>query len=155
MDNSSVMSNKAMKLVREGMRVVDAKGDDIGTVEEFKMGDPEAMTTRGNESHPGEPVWPDDDEPKVPEPIRSDLLRMGFVKIDTGDIFDRDLYVRADVVDAVSNDTVTLTLPKERLAHEDSQAAEFAHQGDPRVVPPGGVGFAFGRGSGGGTSANI
>ena len=155
MDNSSVMRNGAVERVREGMKVIDSNGDDIGSVEYIKMGDPEAVTARGNESSPGEPVWPEDDEPQVPEPIRSDLLRVGFIKVDTGDFFDRDLYFRADVVESVTDEAVRIRLPKDRLAQEDNYAAEHAHQGEPRVVPPGGAGFAFGRSTGGGTSANI
>lgn len=34
----------AMAQAREGMRVVDAAGEEIGTVENLKMGDPEATT---------------------------------------------------------------------------------------------------------------
>ena len=39
-----------MGQVREGMTVVDANGDEVGTVASFKMGDPAAMTTMGEET---------------------------------------------------------------------------------------------------------
>src|SRR5207249_1306676 len=49
LDNTSVFKSKLIERVQEGMRVIDANGDDIGSVEHLKMGDPEALTTAGNE----------------------------------------------------------------------------------------------------------
>jgi hypothetical protein len=121
------------------MHVVDANGREVGRVEYVQMGDPEAVTTEGQ----GEPYrrWPvvlgdaladEFDEPDVPEPLRSQLLRYGFVKIDGPgpEWFDTDLYVRADAIAEVSGDTVKLTVPKERLIKEDGDD-------DTRPVPAG------------------
>src|SRR5262245_46814461 len=48
----SVFRTQLIELVREGMGVHGADGERIGNVELVKMGDPEAMTTRGNDMTP-------------------------------------------------------------------------------------------------------
>jgi hypothetical protein len=74
-----------LELVREGMLVVDVDGREVGEVSYAQMGDPEAVTTCGNPpavtSLAGS-VSVDGAEPDVPEPLRSRLLRHGFVKVD-------------------------------------------------------------------------
>ncbi|HEV8638405.1 MAG TPA: hypothetical protein VG370_29680, partial [Chloroflexota bacterium] len=47
---------------------------------------------------------------EVAQPIRADLLRVGFVKVDGPNLFDTDRYVRADVIEAVEGDTVRIRL---------------------------------------------
>ena len=145
MDNSSVFKTQLLERVQEGMRVIDANGDDIGYVQFLKMGDPEALTTAGNEptvSAGYVPLTDDADEPEVPEPIRSDLLRVGYIKVDEPDLFDTDRYLRADVVDRVEGDKVFLKLPKGRLAVEDGddlanvQPSHRVPPGDRRIVVP-------------------
>src|SRR5688500_481828 len=130
MDNTSVFKSQLMERVHEGMRVIDAKGDDIGYVAHFKMGDPEALTTKGNEPTVSAgyiPLSDDADEPEVPEPIRSDLLRVGYIKVDGPDLFDTDRYLRADVVERVEGEKVFLRLERDRLAveHGDQLAKEI------------------------------
>lgn len=110
--------------VREGMQVVDVHGEELGTVEFVKMGDPEAATTRGS-------AQPSNDlveivaeaftggEPELPEPKRAQLLRYGFIKIDGPDFSDTDRYVRSDRIREVSADTVFLTVSKEQLPSEE------------------------------------
>jgi hypothetical protein len=137
-DNSSVFRNKWMEMVREGMEVVDVDGNSMGTVEFIKMGDPEALTTRGNEPTPSAGVMPmtnESDEPQVPEPLRSDLVRVGFVKIDGKNLFDTDRYFRADTVDRVEGGKVFMKLPEERAAVEGSDELEYEVQPDERVRP--------------------
>ncbi len=82
-------SEDPISRVHEGMRVVDATGDEVGKVQFVRMGDPEAITTEGNEGQPSElmgkiasAVLPEEREPDVPEPLRTNLLRTGYVKID-------------------------------------------------------------------------
>src|SRR5437660_707247 len=43
------MNSATIARVQEGMRVVDATGEQVGKVAYVKMGDPEAVTTQGNE----------------------------------------------------------------------------------------------------------
>jgi hypothetical protein len=137
-------------LVRRGMRVVDADGAPVGPVEYVQLGDPAAVTTAGAEM-PVPATWALAEaamdryaEPDVPEPLRSRLLREGFVKIDGPgpDLLDTDLYVRADAIASVAGDTVTLTLRKEQLIVE-GLGAEPA--GDAAPVPAGALWWVVGR----------
>ncbi|HEV8633949.1 MAG TPA: hypothetical protein VG370_06880, partial [Chloroflexota bacterium] len=58
---------------------------------------------------------------EVAQPIRADLLRVGFVKVDGPNLFDTDRYVRADVIEAVEGDTVRIRLPERRLPVEGEE----------------------------------
>ena len=115
-----------IELVRDGMTVVDVAGEEVGEVEYVQMGDPQAATTEGNEQ--GEPgllgnvanaVFGDEREPDVPGPLRAQLLRYGFVKVDGPGLTDTDRYVRSDRIASVSGDTVTLSVSKDRLVTEE------------------------------------
>ena len=96
--------------VHEGMRVVDADGNKVGTVELVKMGDPEAVTTEGQDTGL--------DEPNLPPPFADRLLRIGFLKVDRKGLFARDVYVASTEIDRVDNDTVVLSLPQHMLLTE-------------------------------------
>jgi hypothetical protein len=111
--------------VHEGMQVVDSAGDEVGKVELVKMGDPEAATTQGSESEArgligaiGRALTPDEAEPDVPAPLRDNLLRTGFLKVDGPGLFGTDRYVRADLIQAVSPDRVILVVRKDQLPRE-------------------------------------
>jgi len=115
-----------LERVQEGMRVVDASGEDVGKVQYVQMGDPEAATTAGNDrprtdllGAVGEAILPDEAEPDVPEPVRSNLRRTGYLKIDGHGLIDTDRYVPSDRVGDVSGDVVRLTVRKDQLAKED------------------------------------
>jgi hypothetical protein len=101
--------------VHEGMRVLDADGDKVGTVELVKMGDPEAVTTKGQDTGLG--------EPRLPPPFADRLLRIGFLKVDRTGLFTRDVYVAATEIDRVDNDTVVLSVPQQMLLAETAQPA--------------------------------
>ena len=118
--------NDQMSRVQEGMRVVDARGDEVGKVEFVRMGDPEAITTEGNDGRPTElmgriasAVFPDEREPDVPEPLRTNLLRTGYVKIDGPDLKDTDRYASSEQVRDVSGDTVRLSVARRQLPVEE------------------------------------
>jgi len=128
--------------VREGMTVVDANGDELGKVAFVKMGDPEAVTTAGQ----GLGAGVDDDvvvgapagsasttsgagvveglggifgggaEPDLPESIRNQMVRVGFIKVDGKGWFDTDYYASADQVAGVAGDTVRLGVSRDALA---------------------------------------
>ncbi len=104
--------------VRQGMTVVDAAGEELGKVDFVKLGDPGAATVGADE--PAEPgffaaIFVGDGEPDVPEPLRSRLLRFGYVKVDGAGWIDTDRYVTADLIAGVSGDTVRLTARKDEI----------------------------------------
>ena len=108
--------------VSEGMRVIDANGDDIGKVVSVKMGDPTAVTTVGEEASGGTSVLDDagnifggDGDPDLPETFRNELMRVGYIRIDAKGWFNRDRYAAADQIAGVSGDTVRLSIDKDAL----------------------------------------
>jgi hypothetical protein len=88
------------------------------------MGDPEAVTTAGQrEDGPHgllDAVARDlaGVEPDLPPTLAARLLRTGYIKIDGKGLLDRDRYARADEIAAVTEDTVTLTVPRDDLPAE-------------------------------------
>jgi hypothetical protein len=86
------------------------------------MGDPQAATTAGNEDRPPGPIervaeaMGGEREPEVPEPLRSRLVRSGYVKIDSPDLLDHDRYVPSEYVREVADDCVRLSVRKDDLA---------------------------------------
>jgi hypothetical protein len=97
--------------VREGMRVVDATGKDVGRVEFVKLGDPDAVTPQGQAT--------DALEPRVAGELAERLLRVGFVKVDRKGFFNDDAYVAMDEIDRVEGDTVHLLVKDDALLRED------------------------------------
>ena len=94
--------------VRRGMSVVDLAGERVGVVDLVEAGDPEAASSPGQAS--GGLVAEakrafGSGEPRVPAELASQLVRVGFVKVDGQGILGRDVYVAAvqvkDVVDGV------------------------------------------------------
>jgi hypothetical protein len=126
MQIGSSVDTSALARVQEGMRVVDAMGEDLGKVEYLQMGDPEAVTTEGNEHRPDDLVgrvveraFPEESEPDVPEPLRSELQRTGYLKIGGHGIGGKARYVSTERVSAVTGDTIRLSVRKGDLARED------------------------------------
>ncbi len=120
-------STRLLEQIREGMRVVDATGEEVGTVEYIKMGDPQAVTTVGEVMDRDDTLIEDaarafgaDPEPDVPEPFRSELLREGFVKVDGPGWFGADRYLRAVDIGDVTMDTVRLRVAKEALPSDNA-----------------------------------
>lgn len=133
----NVFRGGPIERVREGMEVFDLEDNKIGTVDMVKMGDPEATTTRGEEPTPQAGVMPMSDEayePEVDEPLRSELVRAGFLKIDGG-LFGADRYVPADAIDRVEGDKVFIRTPERRLPKEDGDDLWHEIQPDDRVRP--------------------
>jgi heat induced stress protein YflT len=96
--------------VVEGMRVFDAAGKEVGKVEFVKLGDPEAITTLGEET--------DNGEPRVAGELRERLLRLGFVKVDRKGFLKSDAYVAADEIDRVQDGAVHLTVTDKEMLKE-------------------------------------
>ena len=96
--------------VTEGMRVFDADGKEIGKVEFVKLGDPEAITTLGEEA--------DNDEPRVPGELGERLLRLGFIKVDRKGFLKAAAYAAADEIDRVQDGAVYLTVTDKAMLKE-------------------------------------
>lgn len=111
-----------ISLVTNGMRVVDAEGNEIGKVDEVRMGDPGAVTAR-------EPGFTDGNTTideigraifgvgsQLPGPVRETLLRIGYIRIDgKGWLFDKDHYAASDQIARVEGDIVHLTVAENVL----------------------------------------
>lgn len=112
-----------MGQIRGGMRVVDAGGEDVGTVEDIKAGDPEAVSAQGQAA--GGPGLMGDlsaafvgAEPDLPTELAERMLRVGYIKIDGKGLFAKDLYAAADRIDRVEGNTVHLGVSRDQLVPE-------------------------------------
>jgi hypothetical protein len=107
--------------VREGMKVLDANGDDVGSVRRVRMGDPEAVTDRGQVME-GADTWWDDianalfgPDADLPESTRHEYERVGFIQIDARGIFNADYLASALQIAGVSSDEVRLNVDRDAL----------------------------------------
>ena len=112
-----------MTQVHEGMHVVDAAGKDVGRVKLVQMGDAEADTTEGNEDRETQidffaEALGGEHEPDVAEPLRSRLIRSGFIKVDSPNPLKSDHYVPSDYVREVSGDRVRLSVRQDEMPRE-------------------------------------
>jgi hypothetical protein len=100
------------------MEVFDVDGKPVGRVAYVQLSDQDVVTTEGE----GPLVIStfDDEEPDVPEPMRSQLIRNGFVKIDGPgpELLDTDYYARADWIESVVGNMVTLNVHGDELIKE-------------------------------------
>jgi hypothetical protein len=126
MHSTTNANTSILERIQEGMHVVDSTGEKVGKVEYVQMGDSEAVTTAGNDRRPndvvglvGDALLPDEAEPDVPEPLRSNLRRTGYLKVDGHGLTDTDRYVPGDRVRDVAGDVVRLTVRRDQLAKED------------------------------------
>lgn len=95
---------------REGMSVVDESGDEIGTVKEVRMGNPEAVTSAGQSMETdlgfmGDVADAFGGSDDLSEHDQERLARVGFLRVDRG-LLKGDAYVAGDRVLRVSGDTV-------------------------------------------------
>jgi len=109
--------------VREGMTVVDAAGDEIGKVDYVKMGDPEAVTVnpadatddRGGILEGAADVLTGRDADDLPTTLAGEMLRVGYLRVDTKGWFSKDRFVPADAIQGVMGDRVQLAVTKDEL----------------------------------------
>ena len=119
-------SGGGISQVTQGMKVLDASGEELGKVEHVRMGDPDAVTLGANMPRQGGIIrdiaegLEGEGEPDVPEPLRSRFLRSGYIKIDGKGWIDTDRYAAAEHIAGVTGDTVTLTLLKDQILAEDA-----------------------------------
>jgi hypothetical protein len=122
-----MVMNDPLARIHEGMHVVDSAGQEVGRVAMIQMGDPEAATTAGNEDRDTGPLqklaeaFGGHREPDVHEPLRSKLVRTGFVKIDSPNLMAGDRYVPTDYVRDVSEDRVELSVRRGQVVTEDGE----------------------------------
>jgi hypothetical protein len=107
--------------VTTGMRVVDATGAEVGTVDLVQRGDPNAVTVEAPTADPGSSL--DElieaaavEEPDVPADLAARLLRSGYLKITTSGWA---VYALAEQIADVADQRVRLTVPLADLAREE------------------------------------
>lgn len=120
--------NMILNQVHEEMRVYDSNGDEIGKVRKVFLG---AVSDEMHERGKGPATAPDPemrddslfdnlaeafsaDDP-LPEALRGQLLRQGFIRIDTAGLFASDRYATPEQIESVSEDIVRLSLTKDDL----------------------------------------
>jgi len=118
MSQGEIFHTQPMERIREGMAVVDRAGKRLGRVEYIKLGDPGAVSAEGSELN--DPLtrgvanltevlpFAHEREPDVHNPLRSQLLRTGFIKVHGPGLIHHNRYVGADQVMDVAGDTVTV-----------------------------------------------
>lgn len=121
---SGAKGSDVMMHIRDGMRVFDSDGEELGKVEYVRMGDPGAISNVSSQPKQGgilqgiAGALGAESEPNVPLPLRDQLERLGHIKIDGKGWIDTDRYVRSDQISAVEDDTVRLGVGKEALVTE-------------------------------------
>lgn len=118
---TSVLQN-----IREGMRVCDANGDDLGTVEFVHLTDEDASRP-GAETVTVSPALQDEHKSlidaivdafrtdQLPQPLQERLLRRGFIRVDANGLLSADRYVLSDQIGSVSRDRVMLSVYRDKL----------------------------------------
>lgn len=142
MPNDPFTETNALGNARDGMTVIDANGDELGTVALVAAADPDAAVTVHREvveeyeqpalPTPGVPggvigpVAPGGfgnrrpvpvglPEPDVLPELAEQLLRTGYVKIDSKGFFHRDRYAGAEQLDRVEGNTLYLAATRNDL----------------------------------------
>jgi hypothetical protein len=113
MTDEPLLGTNPLERIREGMTVSDASGRPLGTVTRVKMGDPEAVTTEGNEPPPSllGSAWGGDADglgDDVPAVLRRHLRRAGFVEVDGPTLHGVERLIPGDRIADVSGDIVRL-----------------------------------------------
>jgi hypothetical protein len=129
-NESPIFANSLLERVREGMTVLDASGRPLGSVARVQLGDPQAVTAAGQDEPAGEAgvvVAPASTPggsiafgaatpvagagPRrldIPEQLRRELLRAGFIELDGPDLDASERFVPGDRIEDVTNDAVRL-----------------------------------------------
>jgi hypothetical protein len=156
MNTSPIFQTLPLERVREGMTVFDSSGRQLGTVDRVRMGEPGAVTTSGENPDAGgaevvvapiasvggtspEGVLPildqDEDEAEVPEPLWTELSRVGFIKVDGPNLKGASRFIPGDRIAEVSGDTVRLRPAPEATVGASIPAATPAPPAAPRATP--------------------
>ena len=117
---SMTSSGGPISEVRDGMRVVDSAGQDVGSVEEVRMSDPGSTTPAGQGTGDSGGLLSGiarafGGGSGLTEQAQERLARLGYVRVDASGLFSGDRYVAADEIVDVSGDVVHLSVPADRL----------------------------------------
>lgn len=107
-----------MESVGIGMQVVDVDGHAVGTVKDYKMGDPEAITADGQEMRAAglaEQIGSFLSAKQLPRHEAERLLRLGYIEVEHKGLFAGDVFVSAEEIESVEQDTVRLSVPADDL----------------------------------------
>ncbi|MBI5033179.1 MAG: hypothetical protein HZB51_21880 [Chloroflexi bacterium] len=120
--------NQSLNQIREGMRVLDRDGHDIGMVDRVYLGaagdqayerGEGPATTSGDPTLETPPVIPDIahlfEPDNLPEELRERLLNRGFVRINASGILAADRYLLPDQIDHIEKDQVRLNVLRKEL----------------------------------------
>ncbi len=124
MEQQGIDQQTTVSRVTTGMRVVDAAGLDVGTVDLVQRGDPNAVTVQAPTADPGSSL---DEliesaavgEPDVPADLAARLLRTGYLKVSTDLVPTGAVYVLADQIATITDGQVLLNALATDLPPED------------------------------------
>jgi len=128
MKQTPIFPPSPLERAREGMTVVDETGRQLGTVARIQLGDPQAVTTSDEDTYPREPaviaapagatggttafgaamplVGNGVEDLNLPDQLRRELVRTGFVELDGPELAGAERYVSGDRILDVSGDTL-------------------------------------------------
>lgn len=109
-----------MAKVRIGMRVLDSTGEELGTVDDLKAGDPGAVTTDGQLMSRDGGLLGDlakafGGGPDLHRHTATWLLRVGYIRIDREEFLAGHAYAAAYRIQEVDDDTVRLSVTSDQL----------------------------------------
>jgi hypothetical protein len=152
-DPTQESNNRLLNTIREGMEVRDSTGDKIGKVRRVQMGgiDPVDAEESAREAGPtgSEPNAYDArllgdlaraftrDDDSMPDEVRLDLERKGFIQIDSSGLLAADRYAAADQIASVEGGDVVLRVAADVLTR--AWAVSPPRKGSP-VPSPGPAG---------------
>lgn len=118
--------NDLIHQVEEGMEVYDRDGNAIGTVDRVQFGDENPLQP-GVETATVSPAQRDRSDSlienifdvfrgdEIPEVMRTNLLRYGFLRVDAPGLLNTDRYVTPKQIQSVTHNRVTLNVSKDEL----------------------------------------
>lgn len=135
MFDATIEDHGLLPQVREGMKVRDSGGDEIGSVKRVQMGGGNDPVDAARQSR--EAAGPADDAPgaydaplitnlaaavvsgggdTVPDEERQNLERKGYIEIDSRGLFSANRYATADQIASVAGDDVLLNVSGDSLS---------------------------------------
>ncbi len=122
---SRLEDDRTLERVRDGLKVYDSRGKEVGKVDRVFMG---RVSQRANEFGEGAATAPQSKAnlygadlarffnfDSLPEAVRDRLLRLGFIRIDASGLFSGHRYIEPDQIANVSQDRVDLRVPEDEL----------------------------------------